>query len=134
MNRGERTYVRTHARTPVRLSNRATLLRRGWRTAAVARWAILCLRWSKSVRRLLSTSELGGPDPHTEKSDGSYDTLSQLAAWGIPAILTVIVLVARLVDADELFGAPNDREVTVEPVGEAPSPRTVRLVSDAANR
>uniref|UniRef100_A0A182VU91 Frizzled/Smoothened 7TM domain-containing protein n=1 Tax=Anopheles minimus TaxID=112268 RepID=A0A182VU91_9DIPT len=66
-------------------------------------WAILCLRWSKSVRRLLGT-DLGSPsDIHAEKPNSSHDTLFQLAAWGIPAILTVIVLVARLVDADELF-------------------------------
>uniref|UniRef100_A0A2M4AB01 Putative smoothened n=2 Tax=Anopheles triannulatus TaxID=58253 RepID=A0A2M4AB01_9DIPT len=81
------------------------LLRYYFGLSAAVWWAILCLRWSKSVRRLLSTSELGGPDPHTEKSNGSYDTLCQLAAWGIPALLTVIVLVARLVDADELFGS-----------------------------
>uniref|UniRef100_A0A182ML64 G-protein coupled receptors family 2 profile 2 domain-containing protein n=1 Tax=Anopheles culicifacies TaxID=139723 RepID=A0A182ML64_9DIPT len=71
----------------------------------VIRWAILCLRWSKSVRRLLGT-DLGSPsDIHAEKPNSSHDTLFQLAAWGIPAILTVIVLVARLVDADELFGS-----------------------------
>uniref|UniRef100_A0A182NGK3 Frizzled/Smoothened 7TM domain-containing protein n=1 Tax=Anopheles dirus TaxID=7168 RepID=A0A182NGK3_9DIPT len=67
-------------------------------------WAILCMRWSKSVRRLLGT-DLGSPaDLHAEKPNSSHDTLFQLAAWGIPALLTVIVLVARLVDADELFG------------------------------
>ncbi|KXJ81067.1 hypothetical protein RP20_CCG021252 [Aedes albopictus] len=66
------------------------------------RWAILCLRWSKSVRRLLN-NDLSG-DPHAEKSESSYNTLFQLAAWGLPALQTVIVLVVRLVDADELFG------------------------------
>uniref|UniRef100_A0A182P690 Frizzled/Smoothened 7TM domain-containing protein n=1 Tax=Anopheles epiroticus TaxID=199890 RepID=A0A182P690_9DIPT len=66
-------------------------------------WAILCLRWSKSVRRLLGTDLTSPADLHAEKPNSSHDTLFQLAAWGIPAILTVIVLVARLVDADELF-------------------------------
>ncbi|EDV73626.1 frizzled, partial [Culex quinquefasciatus] len=70
--------------------------------SAIAGWAILCLRWSKSVRRLLNT-ELNG-DPHAEKSESSYNTLFQLAAWGLPALQTVVVLVVRLVDADELFG------------------------------
>ncbi|XP_058056777.1 frizzled-4 [Anopheles bellator] len=81
------------------------LLRYYFGLSAAVWWAILCLRWSKSVRRLLGTPELGGPDPHAEKPDGAHDTVFQLAAWGIPALLTVVVLVARLVDADELFGS-----------------------------
>ncbi|XP_052894068.1 frizzled-4 [Anopheles moucheti] len=81
------------------------LLRYYFGLSAAVWWAILCLRWSKSVRRLLGT-DLGSPsDIHAEKPNSSHDTLFQLAAWGIPAILTVIVLVARLVDADELFGS-----------------------------
>lgn len=62
------------------------------------------MRWSKSVRRLLGTDLTSPADLHAEKPNSSHDTLFQLAAWGIPAVLTVIVLVARLVDADELFG------------------------------
>ncbi|XP_053672339.1 frizzled-4 [Anopheles nili] len=81
------------------------LLRYYFGLSAAVWWAILCLRWSKSVRRLLGT-ELGVPcDPHAEKPDPAHDTLFQLAAWGLPALLTVTVLVARLVDADELFGS-----------------------------
>uniref|UniRef100_A0A8D8FCJ9 Frizzled-4 n=1 Tax=Culex pipiens TaxID=7175 RepID=A0A8D8FCJ9_CULPI len=78
------------------------LLRYYFGMTAAVWWAILCLRWSKSVRRLLNT-ELNG-DPHAEKSESSYNTLFQLAAWGLPALQTVVVLVVRLVDADELFG------------------------------
>lgn len=37
-------------------------------------------------------------------TDNTYSSLTQLAAWGVPAIQTVTVLVARLVDADELLG------------------------------
>ncbi|XP_055641785.1 frizzled-4 [Toxorhynchites rutilus septentrionalis] len=79
------------------------LLRYYFGMTAAVWWAILCLRWSKSVRRLLNT-ELSG-DHHSEKSDSSYSTLFQLAAWGLPAVQTVVVLVVRLVDADELFGS-----------------------------
>ncbi|KFB43064.1 AGAP008871-PA-like protein [Anopheles sinensis] len=81
------------------------LLRYYFGLSAAVWWMILCLRWSKAVRRQLN-AELGSPsDLHAEKPDSSHDTLFQLAAWGIPALLTVIVLVARLVDADELFGS-----------------------------
>lgn len=38
------------------------------------------------------------------KYDASYSSLTQLAAWGLPALQTVAVLAARLVDADELLG------------------------------
>lgn len=34
----------------------------------------------------------------------SFSNLAQLAAWGLPAVQTVAVLVARVVDADELLG------------------------------
>lgn len=65
------------------------------------RWAILCYKWNSSVRRVLTASL---NDPVTEKADDSYSTLIQLTAWGLPTLLTVAVLVARLVDADELLG------------------------------
>uniref|UniRef100_T1H1E4 Frizzled/Smoothened 7TM domain-containing protein n=1 Tax=Megaselia scalaris TaxID=36166 RepID=T1H1E4_MEGSC len=32
-----------------------------------------------------------------------WNNLAQLAAWGLPAVQTVAVLVARVVDADELL-------------------------------
>lgn len=34
----------------------------------------------------------------------TYSTLVRLTAWGVPALQTVAVLVARFVDADELLG------------------------------
>lgn len=34
----------------------------------------------------------------------SFSNLAQLAAWGLPAVQTVAVLIARVVDADELLG------------------------------
>lgn len=34
----------------------------------------------------------------------SYSSLTQLTAWGVPALQTVAVLVSRFVDADELLG------------------------------
>lgn len=37
----------------------------------------------------------------------SYSFLAKFTAWGIPALQTVAVLVARFVDADELLGEFN---------------------------
>lgn len=47
------------------------------------------------------TESPGGGD---KNKDDSYSSVTQLAAWGLPALQTVSVLVARLVDADELLG------------------------------
>lgn len=37
-----------------------------------------------------------------------FSNLAQLAAWGLPAVQTVAVLIARVVDADELLGKSLD--------------------------
>lgn len=39
-----------------------------------------------------------------KKNGEIHGTFTQLAAWGLPALQTVAVLVARLVDAEELLG------------------------------
>lgn len=69
----------------------------------VSRWAILCLKWHFTVR--LARNDAALTDPPGDKNKGeAYSSLTQLAAWGLPALQTVAVLVARLVDADELLG------------------------------
>lgn len=67
----------------------------------ISRWAILCLKWHFTTRRLRSESLAETP---LEKNKDNHSTPTQLAAWGIPALQTVAVLVARFVDADELLG------------------------------
>ena len=90
------------------------------------------MKWHCAIRRSRSdnisdvTGGIGGTLPLTSKSTAvvitsnatqttvttggtstykdTYSTITQLAAWGIPALQTVAVLVARLIDADELFG------------------------------
>ena len=80
----------------------------------------MCLKWHFAVRRsrcdpmadissVHSASATGGVTSNDKnkvvsKPIESYNSLTQLAAWGLPAIQTVAVLVARLVDADELLG------------------------------
>lgn len=60
------------------------------------------MKWHFTVRRerddSLSTSTVD------KKYDETYSSLTQLTAWGLPAIQTLLVLVTRLVDADELIG------------------------------
>lgn len=68
----------------------------------VYRWAILCLKWHFTVRRARNYS-LADATGDKNKGD-SYNSVTQLAAWGLPALQTVSVLVVRLVDADELLG------------------------------
>lgn len=69
----------------------------------ISRWAILCLKWHFTVR--LARNDAALTDPPGDKNKGeAYSSLTQLAAWGLPALQTVAVLVARLVDADELLG------------------------------
>lgn len=67
----------------------------------ISRWAILCLKWHFTTRRLRNESLAETP---IEKNKDNHSTPTQLAAWGIPALQTVAVLVARFVDADELLG------------------------------
>lgn len=70
----------------------------------ISRWAILCLKWHFTTRRLRNESLAETP---IEKNKDNHSTPTQLAAWGIPALQTVAVLVARFVDADELLGILN---------------------------
>lgn len=60
------------------------------------------MKWHFTVRRdkddALSTSTVD------KKYGETYSSLTQLTAWGLPAIQTLLVLVTRLVDADELIG------------------------------
>lgn len=63
------------------------------------------MKWHFTVRRerddSLSASTVD------KKYDETYSSLTQLTAWGLPAIQTLLVLVTRLVDADELMGELN---------------------------
>lgn len=38
------------------------------------------------------------------KETPSHNTFLQIVIWGLPAIQTIVALIAKLVDADELLG------------------------------
>lgn len=89
------------------------------------RWAILCLGWHRNVRSF-SPDELGHMSlntnvystlnlnssagktsrPNVTNTDRNItsNNLARFLAWGLPAFQTAAVIVARLVDADELLG------------------------------
>lgn len=51
-----------------------------------------------------------GPGHSSNSSNnGGYSNYNTLIAWGIPALMTVAVLVSRFVDADELLGEIDTR-------------------------
>lgn len=94
------------------------LLRYYFGMSAGVWWSILCLEWHRGIRRarsdinepaVVSTSNNNNNNNNNKlsknKKNETFSTLSQLAAWGLPALQTVAVLVARNVDADELLGA-----------------------------
>lgn len=75
------------------------------------------MEWHRGIRRarsdinepaVVSTSNNNNNNNNNKlsknKKNETFSTLSQLAAWGLPALQTVAVLVARNVDADELLG------------------------------
>jgi frizzled 4 len=67
----------------------------------------LCYKWNLSVRRFcsnLSAASINNNNDGGTEKDSSYGFLIQLIAWGLPAVQTIAVLIARLVDADELLG------------------------------
>uniref|UniRef100_A0A1B0D5H7 Frizzled/Smoothened 7TM domain-containing protein n=1 Tax=Phlebotomus papatasi TaxID=29031 RepID=A0A1B0D5H7_PHLPP len=66
------------------------------------RWAILCFYWHLAVRRTRMENLTERPGQPKFRND-SYSSLTQLTAWGVPALQTVAVLVSRFVDADELL-------------------------------
>lgn len=93
------------------------------------RWAILCLGWHCNVRRQnLDTIESSAFDTAflNAKSTGNSSlrnsvvvtggktvcphqditrhNLARFLGWGLPAFQTAAVIIARLVDADELIG------------------------------
>lgn len=89
------------------------------------RWAVLCLGWHRDVRRnspeLMTHMSIGGNSCITAntsngtlktyrtylyKTDNSITSsnLARFLAWGLPAFQTVAVIVARIIDADELLG------------------------------
>lgn len=97
----------------------------------IFRWSVWCLRWHSQVREirhdpitdLLPTTTTnasaaahahlgmgtGGIDSGLssdakKKNKMQFNTTVQLLVWGVPAILTVAVLIARVIDADELLG------------------------------
>ena len=59
---------------------------------------------SQSSSSAAATTTNNKSNTVTHKNKDNYTNLAQLAAWGLPALQTGAVLVARLVDADELFG------------------------------
>ncbi|XP_055684161.1 frizzled-4-like [Lutzomyia longipalpis] len=80
------------------------LLRYYFGMAAGVWWAILCFYWHLAVRRTRMENLTERPGQLKFRTD-SYSSLTQLTAWGVPALQTVAVLVSRYVDADELLGA-----------------------------
>ncbi|XP_055921865.1 frizzled-4 [Eupeodes corollae] len=99
------------------------LLRYYFGMSASVWWSILCLEWHRGVRQTRNefcepanvSGLIGGincqrtiPKPTTKtlrRNQDTYSNIAQVAAWGLPALQTVAVLVTRLVDADELLGA-----------------------------
>ncbi|XP_061389974.1 frizzled-4 [Musca vetustissima] len=102
------------------------LLRYYFGMAATAWWAILSLGWHRDVRRNSPdtinqisldgnayTNHNGGNSKmktyraNSNKADDSIITsnLARFLAWGLPAFQTAAVIVARIIDADELLGA-----------------------------
>ncbi|GIY47425.1 frizzled-4 [Caerostris extrusa] len=56
-------------------------------------WLILCITWYLSTNRKWKQERLLG-----------LSNIFHLFAWGVPSIFTIIVLVMRIIDADELIG------------------------------
>ncbi|XP_012162964.1 frizzled-4 [Ceratitis capitata] len=104
------------------------LLRYYFFMASCAWWAILCLTWHRDVRRIdpedlecfstessttftnlnNSTARRGHLTNNNKRDENLSIMQSNLAsfmAWGLPAFQTAAVIVARLVDADELIGS-----------------------------
>lgn len=63
------------------------------------------MKWHFTVRRERDDSL--NSSSGDKKYDETYSSLTQLTAWGLPALQTLLVLVTRLVDADELIGELN---------------------------
>lgn len=104
------------------------LLRYYFFMSSCAWWAILCLTWHRDVRRInpedlmcLSVETSGtytdvnqceirrrrqtNSDKRNANLTIMQSNLANFIAWGLPAFQTAVVIVARLVDADELIGA-----------------------------
>lgn len=104
------------------------LLRYYFFMSSCAWWAILCLTWHRDVRRInpedlipLSAGNSGtftdvnqceirrrrltSSDKRNVNLTIMQSNLASFIAWGLPAFQTAAVIVARLVDADELIGA-----------------------------
>lgn len=62
--------------------------------AASGWWVVLCLTWYMSVH-------LKWNSQHIDR----YSTYYHLFAWSLPSAMTIIILVTRIIDADELVGA-----------------------------
>ncbi|XP_075155586.1 frizzled 4 [Haematobia irritans] len=101
------------------------LLRYYFGMAAASWWAILCLGWHRDVRRNSqdTINSLNAGDVYNNvntssvtmksyrgknvyKTNGNITTsnLAKFMAWGLPAFQTAAVIVARIIDADELLG------------------------------
>ncbi|XP_017484612.1 PREDICTED: frizzled-4 [Rhagoletis zephyria] len=97
------------------------LLRYYFFMASCAWWAILCLTWHRDVRRInpdelenysidnsatwVRKSRPANIEKRNENLAIMESNFASFAAWGLPAFQTAAVIVARLVDADELLGA-----------------------------
>ncbi|KAL9878571.1 frizzled 4 isoform 1-T11 [Glossina fuscipes fuscipes] len=98
------------------------ILRYYFGMAACAWWAILCMGWHRDVRRqspdsqghitlgsiysAKSATKSGRACTNSKlESNITGSTLARFLAWGLPAFQTAAVIVARMVDADELLGA-----------------------------
>lgn len=64
------------------------------------RVAVLCYRWNFDLRQYFKEVMGNG----AVKETPSHNTFLQIVIWGLPAIQTIVALIAKLVDADELLG------------------------------
>jgi hypothetical protein len=64
------------------------------------RVSILCYRWNFELRQYFE--EVMGNN--TMKKNPNHKTFLQILIWGLPAIQTIIALITKLIDADELLG------------------------------
>lgn len=61
----------------------------------------MCYRWNFDLRQYFK--EVMGNGGATKEGPG-HNTFLQIVIWGLPAIHTIVALITKLVDADELLG------------------------------
>lgn len=64
------------------------------------RVSVLCYQWNYELRQYFKEIMGNG----VNKKNPNHNTFLQIIVWGLPAIQTIIALVTKLIDADELLG------------------------------